>query len=203
MKIIAGLGNPGSRYAATRHNMGFMVLDRLAAALGASFGKKECSALTAAANHQGERILLLKPQTFMNLSGQALVAATNFYKVDWQDVLVVFDDMDLPPGQIRLRARGASGGHRGMGSILELSGRQDIPRLKVGVGHSIWPDAADYVLAQLGREDFALLDPALDRACEAALCWCREGMSRAMALYNAAPKEPKEEKQEKQTEENG
>lgn len=186
MKLIAGLGNPGARYALTRHNVGFMVLDRIAEKLDASFDKKEGDALYAVARYKGQKILLLKPQSFMNLSGFPLVALANFYKIDYSDILVIYDDLDLPKAQLRLRASGSSGGHKGMLSVIEQTGKERIARLKIGIGCSPYPDAADYVLEAFSQEEMAVFSPAFDLAAQAALCWANEGIKEAMNLYNSA-----------------
>jgi len=186
LKLIAGLGNPGVRYASTRHNVGFMVLDRIAEKIDASFDKKEGDALYTVARYKGQKILLLKPQSFMNLSGFPLVALANFYKIDDSDILVIYDDLDLPPALMRLRASGSSGGHKGMLSIIEQIGKEQIARLKIGIGRSPYPEAADYVLEAFSREEMEVFSPAFDLAAQAALCWAQEGITEAMNRYNSA-----------------
>lgn len=186
MKLIAGLGNPGARYAGTRHNVGFMVLERIAEKIDASFDKKDGEALYSVARYKGEKLLLLKPQSFMNLSGFPLAALAGFYKIDYSDVLVIYDDLDLPPAQVRLRASGSSGGHKGMLSVIEQTGKEQIARIKIGIGRSPYPDAADYVLEAFSKEEMAVLSPAFDLAAEAALCWAQDGITEAMNRYNSA-----------------
>lgn len=185
MKLIAGLGNPGARYANTRHNVGFMVLDRLAEKLNTSFDKKDGDALYAVGRYQGEKLLLLKPQSFMNLSGFPLVSLANFYKVDYSDIMVIYDDLDLPPALVRLRASGSSGGHKGMLSIIEQTGKEQIARIKIGIGRSPYPDAADYVLEAFNQEERVLFASAFDIAVQAALCWAEHGIYEAMNCYNS------------------
>ncbi|MBR5430278.1 MAG: aminoacyl-tRNA hydrolase [Firmicutes bacterium] len=196
MKIIFGLGNPGSKYELSRHNCGFMTLDRLAAALSCSFGKKEQDNLTASGVYHGQKLLLAKPQSYMNLSGFPLTRLCAFYKVDYSDILVIHDDMDLPAGQLRLRRGGQSGGHNGIKSIIEQTGTTAFNRLKIGIGRPVY-DTIDHVLQPIAREDIAVFAAAFDRAAAAALCWADQGIARAMNEYNKAlpapaPPEPAE-----------
>ena len=136
MKLIVGLGNPGAEYQNTRHNLGFITIDYLADQLGAQFGKSKFFGLLAEARHQGEKLLLLKPQTFMNRSGQAVRAIVDFYKIPHEDILILFDDMDLPCGQLRLRQRGSAGGHNGIKDIIaQLGNDNQLSRCKIGINH--------------------------------------------------------------------
>ena len=185
MKIIFGLGNPGGRYELSRHNCGFMTLDRIAAALGCSFGKKEQDNLTASGLYRGQKLLLAKPQSFMNLSGFPLTRLCAFYKVDYSDILVIHDDMDLPAGQLRLRRGGQSGGHNGIKSIIEQTGTTAFNRLKIGIGRPLF-DTIDHVLQPIAAEDAPLFAAAFDRAAQAALCWADQGIAAAMNEYNKA-----------------
>ena len=132
--LIAGLGNPGKQYRGNRHNVGFMALDRLAQDLQVNFSRLESKALVAKCEYQGERLVLAKPQTFMNLSGQAVGALARFYKVPLEHIMIVYDDVDLPLGALRLRPTGGSAGQKGMASIIERLGSQDFPRLRIGIG---------------------------------------------------------------------
>ncbi|MGI6361813.1 MAG: aminoacyl-tRNA hydrolase [Bacillota bacterium] len=183
MKIIVGLGNPGLKYAVTRHNAGFLTVDILADALNADFKERDKS-LEAHSLYKGEKVIVLKPQTFMNLSGQAVVSAMSFYKVEPEDVLIVFDDMALEQGRIRFRRSGSAGGHNGMQSIIEQLESDQINRLKVGIGSSVFPDSADYVLGRFTDEELHLMAHIFRDAAEAALCWINEGISEAMNQYN-------------------
>ena len=186
MKIFAGLGNPGGEYAQTKHNVGFMLADKLARELDAGDWRNNFDALVAESFLDGEKILLVKPQTFMNLSGVAVSAVVNFYKVELSDLIVAHDDMDLPVGMIRLRAKGSSGGHRGVESIIEhLGGRQDFIRVRIGIGRppENW-EVNPHVLSPFFEEDAKKISAALEELVPATLCIFREGISRAMNKFN-------------------
>lgn len=194
MKIIFGLGNPGTRYALSRHNCGFLTLDRMAEKMGCGFGKREQDNLVAAGLWRGERLLLAKPQSYMNLSGFPLTRLCGYYKADYGDILVIHDDMDLPAGRLRLRRGGQSGGHNGLKSIIEQSGSTDFNRLKIGVGRPLF-DTVDHVLNPIAKEDWPLFDAAFDRAAAAAFLWAERGIAAAMAEYNKNPEtQDKDEK---------
>ncbi|MGE5620667.1 MAG: aminoacyl-tRNA hydrolase [Sphingomonadaceae bacterium] len=184
MKLVIGLGNPGSRYAATRHNVGFMALDRLARKHGASITKRQCNALTALATVSGQRVCLAKPQTYMNLSGESVACLARFYRIAPEDILVIYDDRDLPVGKLRLRERGSAGGHRGMQSIIATLGTSDFPRLRIGIGRPSEMDAVDHVLGQFSAEERSVMDEALDRAVEAVEVALGEGLEAAMNRFN-------------------
>jgi len=188
MKIIFGLGNPGPRFAATRHNCGFLVLDRLAEELNCSFGKKEQDNLLASCLYGGQKLLLAKPQSFMNLSGFPVARLASFYKVDYEDILIVHDDLDLPPAALRLRRGGSDGGHNGVKSIIEQTGAAQINRLKVGIGAALF-NAPDYVLSPFTPEETPLFAATFSRAAQAALCWAELGISAAMNRFNHNPAE--------------
>jgi PTH1 family peptidyl-tRNA hydrolase len=183
--LIVGLGNPGREYVGSRHNLGFMVLDRLAARLGTSFGRVQAHALVAKGDHQERRIILAKPQTYMNLSGQAVESLARFYKVPLEHLLVVYDDVDLPLGTLRLRPDGGSAGQKGMRSIIERLGTQALPRLRVGIGRPPGRmEAAAYVLQDFSRQETELLPQILERAGEAVLVFVTRGLETAMNQYN-------------------
>ena len=185
--LIAGLGNPGRQYRSNRHNVGFMVLDRLAERLGASFSRLESQALVTKADFKGKRLVLVKPQTFMNLSGQAVASLARFYKIPETDLMVAFDDVDLPFGTLRLRPGGGSGGQKGMASIIERLGTQEIPRLRVGVDRPPGRmDAADYVLQDFSKAQAEFLPAILDRAVDAILLFVDQGLEAAMNKFNPA-----------------
>lgn len=185
--LIVGLGNPGREYKDNRHNMGFMVLDYLAVRLGTNFGRLQSHALIAKGEYQERRILLAKPQTYMNLSGQAVSSLARFYQVPLETMLVVYDDVDLPLGILRLRPDGGSAGQKGMRSIIERLGTEVIPRLRIGIGRPPGRmDAAAYVLQDFSRAEAELLPQILDRACEAALTFITRGLETAMNQYNPA-----------------
>src|SRR5512143_3032346 len=179
--LIAGLGNPGRDYRDNRHNVGFMLVDRLAAKLGLSFSRLESRALVTKGDHDGRRVLLVKPQTFMNLSGQAVGALTRYYKIPLQNVLVIYDEVDLPLGTLRLRPSGSSGGHKGMNSVIERLGTQDIPRLRIGINRPPGrKEAADYVLQDFTNSEAKALLAILDQAAEAVLIYIEHGIEAAM-----------------------
>jgi PTH1 family peptidyl-tRNA hydrolase len=185
--LFVGLGNPGREYRQTRHNAGFMLLDRLAERLEISFTRMESKALVAKTDYRGRRVILAKPQTFMNLSGQAVSALMRFYKVPVERLMVAYDDVDLPLGTIRIRPGGGSAGHKGMASIIERLGKQDFPRLRLGVGRPPGRmEAADYVLQDFKPEELKLLRLTLDRAAEAAFLFLMDGLEAAMNEYNGA-----------------
>jgi len=182
LKVIAGLGNPGLEYAATRHNAGFMALDFLAGQLEGVSWCSNFQALCSVTFYGSEKLLLLKPQTYMNLSGLAVAKAVRFYQIDWSDVLVIYDDMDLTPGLVRLRQRGSSGGHKGMQSIIENAGTDAISRIKIGIGHGF--TAQNHVLQHLDPAELKNLLDSARIAAEAALCWTKFGVNKAMNEYN-------------------
>jgi peptidyl-tRNA hydrolase, PTH1 family len=183
--LFVGLGNPGREYRNNRHNIGFMLLDRLAGQLGTTFSRLESKALITKKEYSGRRILLAKPQTFMNLSGQAVGSLVRFYKIPLENLLVAYDDVDLPFGTIRLRPGGGSAGHRGMASIIERLGVQDFPRLRMGVGRPPGHmEAADYVLQDFSRFEVETLPMILDIGVDAMLTFVAEGLVIAMNKYN-------------------
>jgi PTH1 family peptidyl-tRNA hydrolase len=180
LRLLVGLGNPGREYRETRHNVGFMILDRLAARERAEFRtEKSWHADLARAGD----LLLCKPLTYMNLSGQAVRPVSQFYKIEPAQVLVILDDMALPLGKLRLRPSGSHGGHNGLESVIEHFGTQAIPRLRVGIG-SAERDAVDHVLGRFALEEKAALEQSLDRALEAIDCARTRGLEAAMNAYN-------------------
>lgn len=197
MKLLVGLGNPGTQYEKTRHNAGYMVIDRLLGrhAPGASnaTAKGRFDGLTWEVSVKGERCLLLKPVTYMNLSGRAVAAAAGFYKIDpTQDLLVITDDVALPCGTIRLRAEGGAGGHNGLTDVQRALGSQAYPRLRIGVDASpAFMDQADYVLGRFTPEQEPLIAAALDKAADAAEMFVAQGVAPAMNRFNAPPRPPK------------
>lgn len=188
MKLIVGLGNPGQEYARTRHNAGFMAVDRLAArhAVGAR-ARAQFNAMTIEASIPGAgKCLLMKPTTYMNRSGLAVGEAVRFYKCSpVEDVLVLVDEVALPVGAIRLRASGSAGGHNGLADIERALGTADYARLRIGVGEPEFAARKDHVLGRFTDEEAEALDPALDRACDASVCWSSEGVTSAMNKFNA------------------
>ncbi len=186
--LIAGLGNPGREYKETRHNIGFMLIDRLAQRLGVTFTRVESRALVTKGIHAGQRVILAKPQTFMNDSGAAVGALTRFYKVDPVNLMVAYDDVDLPFGALRMRPAGGSAGQKGMKSIIERLGTENFPRCRLGIGRPPGRmEAAAYVLQPFERAEAEELPLILDRAADAVLLFISDGLERAMNQYNASP----------------
>lgn len=184
--LVVGLGNPGSQYEATRHNVGFRAVDALAKEAGVKIDRAKFQALTAQATVGGVRVLLMKPQTYMNLSGVAVKQAADFYKVPPERVLVLFDDIDLDVGRLRIRRNGSAGGHNGIKSIISSLGSQAFPRIKIGVGAKPHPDydLADWVLSRFTLAEQKLLDPAIEHAAEAVPVIFTQGIERASSQFN-------------------
>ncbi|AGA67631.1 peptidyl-tRNA hydrolase [Desulfitobacterium dichloroeliminans LMG P-21439] len=184
MKLIVGLGNPGVQYAETRHNAGFLLLDCLAEELNLDFRSK-FQGLVSETQIGGEKIYLLKPQTFMNLSGRSIREVVQFYKIAPQDILVIYDDMDLAVGRLRLRSSGSAGGHNGIKSTIAELGSEDFWRLKVGIGRppTGW-DSARYVLASFAKEEIPVLEEVLDKGMKAVTLWAKGEGDKAMNEYN-------------------
>jgi PTH1 family peptidyl-tRNA hydrolase len=184
IKLIVGLGNPGARYAHSRHNVGFMIVERFARAHDLQFARRRFNAELAEGTIGDARVLLAKPQTFMNLSGEAVGKLVAFYKIALTDLLVVYDDLDLPLGKLRLRPKGGAGGHHGMESILARLGSSDFPRLRVGIGRPN-PDAdIDHVLGAFSEAELAVMEETFTRAVQAIEVWLREGIDVAMSRFN-------------------
>ena len=186
--LIVGLGNPGREYTQTRHNAGFLLVDRLAERLETRFRRLQFKALTTDARCCGHKIILAKPQTYMNLSGQAVGALVRFYKVPPERLLVAYDDLDLPLGTVRLRPKGGHGGHKGMRSIIERLGTQEFPRLRLGIGRPPGRmDAAAYVLQPFTPAEMEIMALAFDRGVAGIIRWLEEDLDAAMNLVNAPP----------------
>lgn len=185
MLIIAGLGNPGREYENTRHNAGFMVLDALADKLGADISERKHKALCGKAVIGGQKVILLKPQTYMNSSGESIRAAADYYKVAPEDILVIYDDISLAPGQLRIRAKGSAGGHNGIKSVIAHLGTQEFPRVKVGIGEK--PprmDLADYVLGHFSEGEKRIMADAVKEAADAVCEIVNVGIEQAMNDHN-------------------
>jgi len=189
MKLIVGLGNPGAEYAGTRHNAGFMAVERLAARHGLTGPRARFHGAVLEGPIAGHKCMLLEPTTYMNRSGRAVAGAAAFYKLEPRDLLILVDDVALPCGRIRLRASGSAGGHNGLTDIQKALGTREYPRLRIGIDPPGRAPQVDYVLGRFSPEQRAALDPALDRACDAVECWVREGIEAAMTRYNAADAE--------------
>ena len=185
MYVIAGLGNPGRKYEKTRHNVGFEVIDRLAEKYGISVNEKMFQGLVGRGVIEGEKVLLVKPQTFMNLSGECIQPILGYYKVDPEDFVVVYDDISLEPGNIRVRGKGSAGGHNGIKNIILRLGTQDFPRVRIGTGEKPEKmDLADYVLGHFTPEEQKLMDEAYEAGAEAAVTLILEGTEKAMNRFN-------------------
>lgn len=195
MRLIVGLGNPGIEYQFTPHNIGFLAVDRIAERCGVMVDNRHCKALTARARIGKEEVLLAKPETYMNLSGLSVLELVRKHEVDPQkDLLIIYDELDLPLGTIRIRERGSSAGHKGVESILGALGTQEIPRMRIGSApdHPV-KDGAKYGLSQLRKSQLAPLDEVLDKAADAVEVIIEKGISEAMNRYNRKkPDEPDE-----------
>jgi PTH1 family peptidyl-tRNA hydrolase len=186
VKLIAGLGNPGPRYAESRHNVGFLVVDELARRWGTEVTHydRHFEGLLGDAPAGGQMVLLLKPATFMNLSGRSVAAVWRFYKLAATDVLVVHDDLDLPVGQVRVRASGSPGGHKGMDDVIRNLGTEDIPRLRIGIGKVQRDATVEYVLSRFDPDERPVIAAAVGLAADAGECWLRSGIDAAMNQFN-------------------
>lgn len=183
MKLIVGLGNPGKKYEKTRHNMGFMVLDHLSDISQIDIDKEVFNGLMGRGKIFDQDVLLFKPTTFMNLSGTAVLQVVNFFKIKIEDVIVVFDDMALPVGQIRLRKAGSSGGQKGMQNIIDLLHTQEIKRIRIGIGEPPY-NAVDYVLGKPLKEELPLVEESIIRAVEALKEALKSNFEKAMSQFN-------------------
>ena len=184
--MIVGLGNPGQQYASTRHNTGFMTLDLLAQRPQVKVSKERFQALTAQAVYEGQKLLLVKPQTYMNASGLSVEPAAHYYKLPPERILVLFDDISLPVGKLRIRKNGSAGGHNGLKSLISSLGSDQFPRVKIGVGAKPHPDydLADWVLSTVSKTEWPDYQSAMEHAADAALCIVKNGCEKAAAEYN-------------------
>ncbi len=183
--LLIGLGNPGRDYRDNRHNFGFMLIDMLAVRLNARGMKLQSKAIVTDALYQDRKIILAKPQTYMNLSGQSVQGLANFYKIPLEKLLVAHDDLDIPFGTIRIRPGGGPGGQKGVASAIERLGSKDFARLRLGIGRPPGRmDPADYVLQNFSRDDLKEVAMILDRAADAALCFVTDGLDKAMNRFN-------------------
>ena len=186
--LVVGLGNPGKEYENTRHNCGFMAIDILAKKLSCKVDKGKFQGLYGQTTHAGNKLLLLKPLTYMNLSGRSVLQLSAYFHIPPQRIIVIFDDISLQVGRLRIRSDGSAGGHNGIKSIISELGAQDFPRVKVGIGGKAHPeqDLADHVLSTFSASEQKMLQPALERAADAALCIIEHGTGEAANRYNAA-----------------
>lgn len=184
--LLVGLGNPGKEYEGTRHNTGFMAIDKIAGDAGVKLDRLKFKGLCASTTFGGKKVLLLKPSTFMNLSGQSVTEAMHFYKLPPEKVIVFFDDISLPCGHLRIRRKGSDGGHNGMKNILYLSGSDQFPRIKIGVGKKPNPqwDLADWVLSHFSTDEMKLMDESTKNAAAAAALMVNDKIDEAMNRYN-------------------
>lgn len=198
MKLVVGLGNPGSKYAGTRHNVGFDVLDYLMRGPGVGSIRSQFQSLTAETTEAGEKVLLVKPETFMNLSGRAVRAIVDFYKVPLSDLLVICDDFNLPLGKLRVRANGSHGGQNGLRNIQEQLATDAYPRMRIGVGQPGPGEAVDFVLSRFKPGERQTIDDAVAKAAQAVLVWIRQGLGACMNMANGSerPEKPRKPKPE-------
>jgi peptidyl-tRNA hydrolase, PTH1 family len=184
LKLVVGLGNPGSEYAETRHNLGFKVVEALEGVLAAEVKKQKFGARVGDGLYKGQKVCLMKPQEFMNRSGQAVATAVGFFKVPLTDLIVIGDDFALETGRIRLRAKGSAGGHNGLNDIIAKLGSDAFARCRIGIGHVSGAEAASYVLGRPTPDEKPLLNDAILKARDAVLCWIEFGINKAMNLFN-------------------
>ena len=185
--LIVGLGNPGKKYDNTRHNIGFSAMDSLSKSLGVTVNRAKFSALSCLCTVKGKKVLLLSPQTYMNLSGQAVKAAAEFYKIPPQRIIVIYDDISLPVGRMRIRGTGSAGGHNGIKSIIASLGTQDFPRVKIGVGEKPTPeyDLADWVLSRFSSQEKKVVEKMVVHGANASMALCTDPLDVVVSAYNA------------------
>lgn len=185
MPVIVGLGNPGNKYAGTRHNIGYEVIDKLSEALSVKLGPGKGSFYMGNVHYQGHKMVLVKPTTFMNVSGDAVVQVLNWFKAEPDECLICYDDLNLPAGTLRLRPGGSAGGHNGVSDILRKLGTSRFPRLRIGIGDD-FPEGRqiDYVLSKFTKSERAIMGEVTGRACKAVLTFVTEGIDAAMNRFN-------------------
>ena len=184
MRLIVGLGNPGKEYENTRHNVGFLTIDALSKKLNVELDKNKCKAIYGIYRLNNEKIILAKPQTYMNLSGESVVSLMKFYDIDIKDVIVVHDDLDLPIGKIRIRYKGSCGGQNGMRNIIDLTGTDEINRIRIGISDNRNMDAKDYVLGKFTKQEKEEIDKAIDKASDAIIYSFENDFDRVMSKFN-------------------
>jgi peptidyl-tRNA hydrolase, PTH1 family len=192
MKLIVGLGNPGTEYAGTRHNVGFEVISLLAQRHQIPMAKRAFKSILGDGRIHGERVLLVKPMTYMNLSGEAVASIAQYYHIPTEDMIVILDDVALPPGKIRLRFKGSAGGHNGMTNIIQMLHTQEIPRIRIGIGPARPGNMIGHVLARFSKEELPLLREAYERAADAVESALNDGFALAMNRFNVPDKPPVE-----------
>ncbi len=184
MLLVVGLGNPGERYRNTRHNIGFMVAERLNERLSGGQAQAKFSGLWSDCISDGRKIGILRPQTYMNKSGNSVNQAINWFKLDLDQIIVIYDDLDLPFGEVRLRRKGSAAGHNGLSSIMQQTGSQELQRLRVGIGRPSHGDTVSYVLNRFSKEEEPELPAVIDHAVDAVLAWIEHDMDEAMGRFN-------------------
>jgi PTH1 family peptidyl-tRNA hydrolase len=194
--LVVGLGNPGRKYAHNRHNLGFLTVDRLAQRYGLAFTRQKGKAKIAGGTIAGQRAILAKPQTYMNLSGESVARLVQFFKISSERLLVVYDDLDLPLAHLRLRSGGGSGGHKGLKSVIEHLGIQAFPRLRLGIGRPVHDNPVDFVLQNFTADEWIEMDAALDRAVKAIEHWLAYGIDSAMNVFNQSTERRKNNESE-------
>lgn len=199
MYVIVGLGNPGKKYEKTRHNMGFIAVDRLAEKYGIKIEKNKFKSLVGEGNIAGKKVIIVKPQTYMNNSGEAVREVINFYKPDLSELIVIYDDIDIAEGVIRMRKFGSAGTHNGMRSVVLHTGSDRFPRIRIGIGAANKGDLIDHVIGTLRKDEASLLEESVEAAVSATVCFIESGIDIAMNRYNKANKKIAEsEKDEKE-----
>lgn len=194
MKLIAGLGNPDEKYENTRHNVGFMVADKLAETIGAKFNQSMKRAKIASVFYKGEKIIIIKPQTYMNLSGESVAPIADYFRIPKEDILIVVDDVNLSLGKLRMRKSGSAGGHNGLKSVILNLATEEFPRLRIGVGAPAADingekDMINHVLGRFSRDEEKTVEEMTEKGAEAALAFCTEGIDAAMNSFNGEGKE--------------
>ena len=204
MRLLVGLGNPGSRYVGTRHNLGFEAVDRIAREARADWDQSSSKALVAEGTFAGKTILLAKPLTYMNLSGGAVLELTRDRQLAANELLIFIDDIALPLGALRIRERGSAGGHKGLASVLGVLGEEDVPRVRLGIrprgledGDAEGDDLSEFVLDRFTADERPIVEELLQRTVEATRTLLTDGVARAMSSFNRTPEEPEEEEDEK------
>jgi len=186
VKVIIGLGNPGKKYEDTRHNAGFMAIDKISDKWNIPVQQHKFRAIVGEGRIEGEKVLLVKPQTYMNLSGESVIEVLSFYKLTPDDIVVIYDDLDLPCGQLRLRLKGSAGGHNGIKSLIQHMSTQEFKRIKVGIGRpEPGRSVSDYVLQTFSAAERPVINAAVEQAAEAAAMWTREPFELVMNRYNS------------------